>query len=113
MVIMKVLGVELINWLVKNVHGFRNRKAAKNYASSLLANGYNHTYNHIHIYHTSGYIRWLTSGILALLTSGILDMLLTSGILAKKVIMSSMVIELVLKCNEGFLINDFLRFNNC
>ena len=96
MVIMKVLGVELINWLVKNVQGFRNRKAAKNYASSLLANGYNHTYNHIHIYHTSGYIRWLTSGILA-----------------KKVIMSSMVIELVLKCNEGFLINDFLRFNNC
>lgn len=30
----------MINWMMRNVEGFRDRKAAKCYASMLLAKGY-------------------------------------------------------------------------
>lgn len=32
----------MIDWLLKNVNGFKDRKAAKAYASILLANGFIH-----------------------------------------------------------------------
>ncbi|KAH7727054.1 DIX domain-containing protein [Aphelenchoides avenae] len=37
---MSFIGDEMIDWLLKNVRGFRDRKAAKRYASMLLLKGY-------------------------------------------------------------------------